>query len=141
MTDQLPPRPTSHAVAAALVRAAAGEPLLADRRSTCDQLELQRVDLVSGWQLSIWWRDGRLGPLHQAIDPDGLEWTNGCARWPDWSAGPDAVALDPIEHLLSSDQRQQLEARLRDARCWPAPPVPTGSVWPVLQIDCEDFAS
>jgi hypothetical protein len=137
MTDQLPPRPTSHAVAAALVRAAAGEPLLADRRSTCDQLELQRIDLVSGWQLAIWWRGGQLGPLHQAIDPDGLEWVHGCARWPDWPAGPESVVLDPIEHLLTSEQRQQLERRLRDARCWPAPPAPVGSVWPVVQIDCE----
>ena len=99
---------------------------------------LQRLDTVSGWQLAVWWVRGELGPLHQAIDPDGLEWIHGCARWPDWSPG--SVPLDPITHLLTSDQRQQLESRLRTARCWPAPPAPLGSVLPVLNID-HDWSS
>jgi hypothetical protein len=51
------------------------------------------------------------------------------------------VPLDPIAHLLTSDQCQQLEARLRTARCWPAPPAPVGSVLPVLVIDEEAWAS
>ena len=138
MTDTTPPRPTSHAVAAALVRAAGGEALLADRRSSCELLELQTVDLVSGWQLAIWWESGVIGPLHQAIDPDGLQWIHGCARWPDWSAGPESVVLDPIEHLLTSEQRQQLQARLGDARCWPAPLPPLRSVLPLIGVGDEE---
>jgi len=139
MTDDLPPRPTSQAVAAALVRVAGGEALLAGRSVAATWWGLQRLDTVSGWQLAVWWVRGELGPLHQAIDPAGLEWVHGCARWPDWSPG--SVPLDPIAHLLTSDQRQQLEARLRAARCWPAPPAPVGSVLPVLVIDEEVLAS
>ena len=137
MTPDLPARPTSHTVAAALVRAAAGEALLADRSVASAWWGLQRLDTVSGWQLAVWWVRGELGPLHQAIDPDGLEWIHGCARWPDWSAGPEAVVLDPIEHLLTSEQRQQLEVRLRTARCWPAPPAPVASILPVVVLDDE----
>jgi hypothetical protein len=99
---------------------------------------LQTIDTVSGWQLSFWWIRGELGPLHRAIDPAGLEWVHGCARWPDWSPG--SVALDPIEHLLDAHQRQQLEDRLRTARCWPAAPAPRASVLPLLQLD-EELAS
>ena len=138
MTD-LPPRPTSQAVAAALARAADSEPFLADLPVACIWWGLQTIDTVSGWQLVVWWVSGELGPLHRAIDPAGLEWVHGCARWPDWSPG--SVPLDPIAHLLTGDQRQQLEARLRTARCWPAPPAPAGSVLPVLSIDFDAMAS
>ena len=140
MTHDLPPRPTSAAVAAALVQASDSEPFLADR-PVGDCCGLQVIDLVSGWQLSLWWTDGKLGPLHRAIDPAGLEWVYGCARWPDWSAGPDAVVLDPIAHLLTDYQRQQLEARLRAAVCWPPAPMPVGSVMPLLNLDEELLAS
>lgn len=70
----------------------------------------------------LWWRDGALGPLHSAIDPDGLQWIYGCARWPDWLAGPESVPLDPIAHLLNDRQQRQLHAELLEVPCWPAPP-------------------
>jgi len=79
--------------------------------------------------------------LHRAIDPAGLEWIYGCARWPDWLAGPDAVVLDPIQHLLTDNQRQRLEARLRAAVCWPSAPMPRASVMPLLSLDEELLAS
>jgi len=140
MTD-LPPRPTSHAVAAALARASDSEPFLADRPVAAIWWGIQTIDTVTGWQLSFWWVRGELGPLHRAIDPIGLEWIHGCARWPDWSAGPEAVALDPIQHLLTACQRQQLEARLRAACCWPEAPAPLSSVLPLLSFDEELLAS
>lgn len=106
---------------------------------------LQRVDLANGWQLVIWWIGGRMGPLHQARGPavqmhqpassevqmhqpaaDTVQvWTYGCDRWPDWSAGPEAVVLDPLVHLLTPAQLQRLEDRLQCCSCWPAPvPLP-----------------
>ena len=141
MTPDLPPRPTSHAVAAALGRVCNSEQFLADRPVADCLWGIQTIDTLTGWQLSFWWVRGELGPLHRAIDPAGLEWIHGCARWPDWSAGPEAVALDPITHLLTDHQRQQLEARLRTARCWPAAPAPRASVLPLLNLDEELLAS
>ena len=129
---EAPPRPTSATVAAALVRAADGEALLADRSAAVTWWGVQHLDTVSGWQLAVWWVRGRLGPLHRAIDPAGLEWIHGCARWPDWSPG--SVPLDPIEHLLTSEQRQQLQARLSTALCWPAPQAPMASIMPLLDL-------
>ncbi len=140
MTTDLPPPPTSATVAAALGRVCNSEQFLADRPAAECWWGIQTIDLVGGWQLSFWWIRGELGPLHRAIDPAGLEWCHGCARWPDWSAGPEAEVLDPIQHLLTSNQRQQLEARLRAARCWPPAPAPRASVLPLLQLD-EELAS
>ena len=135
----LPPRPTSAAVAAALGQACDSEPCLADRPVAAIWWGIQVIDLANGWQLSFWWIRGELGPLHRAIDPQGLEWLHGCARFPDWSPG--SVALDPIQHLLSDHQRQQLEARLRAARCWPPAAMPRASVLPLVVIDDEAWAS
>ena len=139
MTPDLPLRPTSASVAAALARACDSEPFLADRPVEQCWWGQQSIDTVTGWQLAFWWVRDELGPLHRAISPQGLEWIHGCARWPDWSPG--SVVLDPIEHLLNAHQRQQLEARLRAARCWPPAPLPQGSVLPVLQLDEELLAS
>lgn len=139
MSD-LPPRPTTAAVTAALARAADSEPFLADRSVPEIWWGTQVIDLVSGWQLSIWWVRGQLGPLHRAIDPAGLGWIHGCARWPDWAAGPDSVPLDPIAHGLDAHQRQQLEARLRAARCWPPAPPPRASILPIVVIGEESAA-
>ena len=122
MDTERPPRPTREALAAVLTAAAAGAPLVADRPVAEVRWGVQRVDMASGWQLAIWWHaDGLMGPLHGAVAPDGGEWTFGCDRWPDWLAGPDAVVLDPIEHLLDGEQRERLRARLLACSCWPAP--------------------
>ena len=119
-----PPRPTSNAVAAALIAAADGEPLLADRPAAELVHDLQVVTMASGWRLEVWWRDGLIGPLHAATSPQGLQWCYGCARWPDWEAGPAAVVLCPIRHLLSDEQRARLRARLLSCSCWPVPERP-----------------
>ncbi len=63
--------------------------------------------------------------MHQSAVATMQAWTYGCDRWPDWSAGPDAVVLDPLVHLLEPEQRQRLQARLETCSCWPAPdPLP-----------------
>jgi len=99
--------------------------MLADRPVAEISHGLQRVDLASGWQLVIWWRDGQMESLHQATGPQGQQWTYGCDRWPDWSAGPDAVMLDPLVHLLDPVRREQLRGRLLACSCWPEPkPLP-----------------
>ena len=113
-----PPRPDHAAVAAALVRVAGGEPFLADVRPDETDHRLIVLDTVSQWRFAIWWRQG-LGPLHSATDPDGLRWVYGCGRWPDWNAGPLAVVLDPIAHLLTAEHRSALRHRLLLAICWP----------------------
>lgn len=121
-------------LAAVLAQAAEAEPLLADRPVAEIGHGLQRVDLANGWQLVVWWVGGELGPLHQASGPRGERWSYGCDRWPDWLAGPAAVVLDPLVHLLEPGHREQLAARLRVCSCWPAPaPLPAellGSLLP-----------
>jgi hypothetical protein len=117
--------PTRQQLLAVLRRVIDAEPLLADRPA--DEIEhgLQRLDMASSWQLWIWWVDGVMGPLSAAQAPDGGRWTHGADRWPDWLAGPDAVPLDPITHLLTAGERERLEARLLSCCCWPPPdPMP-----------------
>jgi len=117
--------PSRTALAAALVQAAESEPFLADRSVVQIGWGVQRIDMASGWVWLIWWKpDAELGPLSAARAPDGAEWTYGCDRWPDWNAGPDAVVLDPLRHLITAEQRERLRARLLDATCWPAPEPP-----------------
>ena len=133
----LPPPPTHQAVAAALVRVAAGEAFLASVQPAEDDWITQRLDTVTGWQLAIVWRQGELGPLASAIDPVGRHWSYGCGRWPDWNAGPDAVVLDPIRHLLTEEQRLCLRLRLLQAICWPAVEPPARPDVPSLD-ECID---
>ena len=141
--SQEPLAPTRATLAAVLTKAAKSEPLVADRPVEEIGYGLQRVDLANGWQLVIWWIGGRMGPLHQAMGPavqmhqpvasTGQTWTYGCDRWPDWSAGPDAVVLDPLVHLVEPAQRQRLEDRLRCCSCWPAPePLPVEALMLML---------
>jgi hypothetical protein len=107
--------------AAVLAQAAESEPLLANWQAAGLSWGIQWVDLANGWQLGCWWMLGQLGHLVAATAPDGAQWTYGCDRWPDWTAGPDAAVLDPLRNLLTPGQRYQLEARLRGCCCWPAP--------------------
>jgi len=135
-----PPAPPSRAaLAAALAQAAEGEPLLADRPAL--DWGLQRIDLANGWSLRIWWHHGQIGPLHGALAPDGGCWTWGCDRWPDWLAGPDAVVLDPLEHLITPEQREQLRQRLLTCTCWPEPdPLPETELPTMTELFPEDEA-
>ena len=125
MAEPQPPAPPSRAaLAAVLVQAAEAEPLLADR-PVSDAGCTQRVDLANGWTLRIAWEPGQqMGPLFGALSPGGDIWTFGCDRWPDWNAGPEAVVLDPLEHLITSEQRAQLRQRLLTCNCWPARDLP-----------------
>jgi len=118
-----PPTPPSRAaLAAVLVQAADAEPLLADWPVRPNDWGLQRVDLASGWSLCFWWSPGgALDRLWSATAPDGGQWSYGCDRWPDWNAGPEAVVLEPLRHLLTDEQRERLRLRLLDACCWPPP--------------------
>jgi hypothetical protein len=151
MTDPIqPPAPPSRAaLAAVLARAVNGEPLLADR--PVDPLDwcAQRVELQSGWTLRIAWEPGQqMGPLFGALSPDGGHWTYGCDRWPDWNAGPAAVVLDPLTHLVSPEQRERLRQRLLTCRCWPEPdplPLPPRrspeEIERLLTFDVQEMAS
>jgi hypothetical protein len=138
VTDPIePPTPPSRAaLAAVLAQAAEAEPLLADRPALDVGWGLLRIDLANGWSLRIWWHHGQMGPLHGALAPDGGCWTWGCDRWPDWLAGPDAVVLDPLTHLITAEQRERLRQRLLSCNCWPErklPPRPEPP--PMAEID------
>ena len=152
MTDQFPdatkmaPAPPSRvALAAVLAQAAEGEPLLANRPVPSFDWFTQRVDMANGWKLWIWWwPDGQMELLLSAIAPDGAYWSHGCDRWPNWDAGPDAVVLNPLQHLITPEQREQLQQRLLTCSCWPepdplpVPPPPTreqlDALWPIEEM-------
>ena len=156
MTDQfrdatkMPPVPLSRAaLAAVLARAAEDEPLLADQLPLSDDWTTQRIDLASGWILWIHWPPGRtMERLFAAQAPDGARWSYGCDRWPDWNAGPDAVVLEPLSHLLTDEQRERLRQRQLAGCCWPEPdplpqPLPQSDeeVERLLTFDAEEMAS
>jgi hypothetical protein len=147
MTDPTPP--SRAALTAVLARAADGEPLLADRPVDPIDWCTQRVDLASGWTLRVSWEPGQqMGPLFGALSPGGDFWTYGCDRWPDWNAGPEAVVLEPLTHLITPEQRERLRQRLLTCRCWPKPdPLPAPpprsaeEVERLLTFDPEEMAS
>ena len=145
-----PPAPPSRAaLSAVLVQAADGAPLLANR--PVDPLDwcAQRVDLQNGWRLCVCWDSGAvMDRLIDAWAPDGAHWTYGCDRWPDWNAGPAAVVLDPLTHLITPEQRERLRQRLLTCRCWPEPdPLPAPprrspeEIERLLTFDVEEMAS
>jgi hypothetical protein len=103
--------------------------------------------MANGWKLWVsWWPDRQMHLLHGALAPDGACWSHGCDRWPDWGAGPDAVVLEPLQHLITPEQRERLQQRLLTCSCWPeldplpVPPPPTREQLAVLW-DVEEMAS
>jgi hypothetical protein len=146
-----PPAPPSRAALAAVL-AQVAEPdcrLLADQMPDENDWVTQRVDLASGWSLWVHWVPGLIMErLFAAQAPDGARWTFGCDRWPDWNAGPAAVVLDPLTHLITPEQRERLRQRLLTCNCWPEPdplPLPPRrspeEVERLLTFDVEDLAS
>ena len=134
-TPQGPPAPSGDAVAAALIAVASGAvPVEAWAVQADELLNRQQVWASSGWRFAFWWQLGVLHRLAVALAPDGGRWEYGCSRWPDWTAGPDAVVLDPVHHLLTLEQRAQLQARLLTCPLRPRPPVPEYFTrpWPSL---------
>jgi hypothetical protein len=117
-------------LAVVLATVAQGEPLLADQPAADVPYGRQRIDLANGWMMAVWWGADEIGPLAEAFSPEGEHWIYGCDRWPDWNAGPDAVPLDPLTHLVSAEQRLAIAARLRDCCCWPQPEDQVGSFVP-----------
>jgi len=138
-----PASPSRAALAAVLAQAAESEPLLADRPPAAGWC--QRIDLASKWSLWVWWLAGdQLDRLWAARAPDGGMWTCGCDRWPDWNAGPGAVPLEPLDHLITPEQREHLRQRLLTCSCWPEPeplPPPPEMAWIDQHFPLEVMAS
>lgn len=88
----------------------------------------QQLVTLPGWRLQIMWRVGAISHLSQAWGPGGVQWSYGCDRWPDWTAGPDAVPRCPIGHLLAPLERAALERRLLAEPCTPPPAPPAAKV-------------
>ena len=150
MTDQFPDAtkmpfapPSRAALAAVLVQAAEGAPLVASDPG--GRWLLQRVDMANGWSLWVSWQSrDEMESIWCASAPDGATWSYGCDRWPDWGAGPDAVALEPLTHLVAPEQRERLRQRLLSCSCWPepdplpVPPPPTreqlDALWPIEEM-------
>jgi hypothetical protein len=145
----VPAPPSRAALAAVLAQVAEGEPLLADHMPDENDWVTQRIDLASGWSLWVHWVPGPIMErLFAAQAPDGARWTYGCDRWPDWNAGPAAVVLDPLQHLITPEQRERLRQRLLNCRCWPEPdPLPAppprsaAEIERLLTFDPEEMAS
>jgi hypothetical protein len=145
--EGMPAPPSRAALAAVLAQAAEGAPLLANRPVLVGDRITQRVDMANRWCLWFWWLpSGQLDRLWAATAPGGARWEYGCDRWPDWDAGPDAVVLDPLTHLIAPEQRERLRQRLLTCSCWPepdplpAPPPPTREQLAALW-DVEEMAS
>ena len=140
---EAPAPPSRAALAAVLAQAAEGEPLLADRPAAAGWC--QRIDLASKWSLWFWWLAGdQLDRLWAARAPDGGTWTYACDRWPDWNAGPEAVPLEPLDHLIPSEVRERLRQRLLTCSCWPEPeppPAPPSMAWIDEHYPLESMAS
>jgi hypothetical protein len=139
-----PPAPPSRAaLAAVLAQAAEAEPLLADRPAAAGWC--QRIDLANRWNLWVWWLAGdQLDRLWAARAPDGGRWSYACDRWPDWNAGPGAVPLEPLDHLITPEQRERLRLRLLTCSCWPEPdplPLPPEMAWIDENFPLEVMAS
>jgi hypothetical protein len=131
MEEHLPIRCRAEEVAEQLRLVVKGLPFLADRgweevgwgRMRIELLTLWRVELLlesdrtAGTEAGAW--PVALSRVDWAAAPDGRYWDYGCQR-DDWTLGPDSRLVEPLQ-FLSPEERTELEAMLRDARCWPEP--------------------
>jgi hypothetical protein len=125
------PRCAAAEIAQVIKRLLAGEAFLARRSWEGIWWGEMHLDLASGWQLQITLEQDRLGALRWALAPDGRCWEYGCQR-DDWTLGPASRIVEPLE-LLTTEQRQQLEQLLRQAHCWPPPPLPDALPFPIAE--------
>lgn len=127
-------RPTREALAAALRQVIdPAQPIAVDQTPDETGSYQQQLVTVAGWRLLIMWREGAILHLSQAWGPGGAHWSYGCDRWPDWTAGSDAVPLCAIGHLLAPLERAALQRRLLAAPCTP-PPAP-----PATKVSMDDL--
>ena len=127
-------RPTREALVEALRRAAdPGQAIRVDFTPDESGSYQQQQVTVPGWRLLIMWREGSILHLSQAWGPGGVHWEYGCDRWPDWTAGPEAIFLCPIAHLLTLMERAAMERRLLAEHCTP-PPLP-----PAAKVSMDDL--
>jgi len=160
MEEHLPIRCRAEEVAEQLRLVVKGLPFLADRsweevgwgRMRIELLTLWRVELLlepGGRSMDGKPTNGRAtgdrAPLTSAISdelalslvmwaaaPDGRCWDYGCQR-DDWTLGPDSRLVEPLQ-FLGADERSELEALLREARCWPEP-IAHAPLAPVLVLE------
>ena len=124
----LPDRPPREALVEVLRRVAdPGQAIRADFTPDESSSYQQQQVTVPGWRLLIMWREGTILHLSQAWGPSGVHWEYGCDWWPDWAAGPDAVPLCPVGHLLTPLERAALERRLLAEPCTPPPQLPVNA--------------
>ena len=137
MDERLPIRCRAEEVAEQLRLVVKGLPFLADRSWEEVGWGRLRIELLSLWQVELLLEpggkatvDGPTAPSNAsggvglsrvtwAATPDGRCWDYGCQR-DDWTRGPDSRLVEPLQ-FLSPEERTELEAVLRDARCWPEP--------------------
>ena len=121
-------RPIRKALAEALRQVVdPAQPIAVDQTPDETGSYQQQQVTVPGWRLQIMWREGAILHLSQAWGPGGAHWSYGCDRWPDWTAGCDAVPLCPIGHLLAPLERAALQRRLLAEPCTPPPQLPVNA--------------
>ena len=122
-------RPTREALVAALRQVIdPAQPIQVDFTPDETGSYQQQMVTVPGWRLLIMFRHGAILHLSQAWGPGGTHWEYGCNRWPDWAAGPEAVPLCPIGHLLTPLERATLQRRLLAEPSTPPATAPAAKV-------------
>lgn len=132
MEEHLPIRCRAEEVAEQLRLVVKGLPFLADRsweevgwgRMRIELLTLWRVELLlepggTAMTTTDGWEEVTLSRVTWAAAPDSRCWDYGCQR-DDWTLGPDSRLVEPLQ-FLSPHESTELEALLREARCWPEP--------------------
>ena len=137
MEEHLPIRCRAEEVADQLRLVVKGLPFLADRSWEEVSWGRMRIELLTLWRVELLLEPGGkatgavatapsnvfggvgLSRVDWAAAPDGRCWDYGCQR-DDWTLGPDSRLVEPLQ-FLGAEERIELEALLRKARCWPEP--------------------
>lgn len=137
MEEHLPIRCRAEEVAEQLRLVVKGLPFLADRTWEEVGWGRMRIELLTLWRVELLLEPGGkatgadvtapsnvfggvgLSRVDWAAAPDGRCWDYGCQR-DDWALGPDSRLVEPLQ-FVGAEERIELEALLREARCWPGP--------------------